>query len=634
MDTPTNSLNNYIAQTGNNDPFDSISVDGGYATPAFADIDGDGDLDLIVGQLTNNVVSQNLLKQDSVLEATLQRQPLVQVPVSQESISYYKNTGTATNPNYVEQTGSNNPFSNVSGGSFAFLSPSFGDVDADGDLDMIVADGSGYIAYYQNDGSATSPDYVQKTLGDNPFQGITTYADRSPALADIDDDGDADLVVDDAGNGYLEYFENTVTTTGPAYAIQTGSDNPFNGIATGFGYSAPTFVDFDGDGDLDALFGLRSDPIVDQARTNLVATSPTAPILYAEKDGDSYVVTDISTGPINGVRAEDFDSAAAVGDIDGDGDLDILVGDRDGNLKFYENFPVEPMLMASDDNSTFEVVSLGSADTLMFEIGRAAQFSDVLIFKVDDAAGSNPEQVGSFSLLESGQLEGSFAPTTVLNSDLVANGEFFQVQLVENGVARMAIATQSENGQLMLDFGQGTVLTIQPAMDESPDLLTEGAGSIDLGDSGNPMMLEFSVYREATFNNTVGLYATDTADGGIVVDELTGDMLMPGDAGYKEAVMDRMLDVTLTGENGAVQSFSADVSGDDQFIASFLIADGSDFNSSDVYFSHMGMNSNGNDHTKKLGNNTFGYEDMAGLGDGDYNDIVVQFNATEMQRMA
>jgi len=622
---------NYQEKTGNDNPFDGISLGSnpGYATPVLVDIDGDGDLDLAIGKYTqaSNVFDHPAPKLDNEVA-----ERAVVVSTSNRSITYYQNDGTSTNPNYVEKTGTNNPLDGVRVGPSSWMSPSFGDVDGDGDLDLIVGDGYGYIAFYQNDGSVTNPNFVQKTGNDNPFAQIDAdESERAPVLVDMDDDGDADLLVDSNGDGYLQYFQNDRSSAGANYVEKTGAANPFSNVYTGYGYSMPVFVDIDKDNVLEAIFGHYDGSVV-----------------FYEKTGNSYSAVSSANSPVSNVQVAN-DAAPAVGDIDDDGDIDILMGDRNGDVRFFEDIRTKATLTPFEGKDAFEVTSLGADNTLVLNVESIGALSEILIFKVDDADGSNPEQVGSLSALESGQLGDDFAQMLSLDSDSVEAGDFFEVQLVENGMTRSATVSRTSDGQLALDFGNGTVLTIQAGTENTGNLIIGDADGIDLGDSEDPMMLEFSVYREASYNNTLGLYTTDTADGGIRIgedasvqeraplddsaetDSVTGMTLMPGDAGYKEAAMARRLDVTLTGENGKVQSFTAELSGEDQFLATFLIADGSDFNSEKIYFSHMGANSNGNDHVKYLGNNTFGYEDMAGLGDKDYNDIVVRVMATAQQ---
>ncbi len=51
-----------------------------------------------------------------------------------------------------------------------------------------------------------------------------------------------------------------------------------------------------------------------------------------------------------------------------------------------------------------------------------------------------------------------------------------------------------------------------------------------------------------------------------------------------------------------------------------------DITVSEVFFSHAGANNGNNDHARLLGDNIFGFEDLSGLGDRDYNDFVMEFS--------
>ncbi|NYT27368.1 MAG: VCBS repeat-containing protein [Candidatus Thiodubiliella endoseptemdiera] len=219
QNTGTTSSPAYEAKTGGNNPFNGIDV-GGYSTPNLADIDGDGDLDLVVGE-------------------------------NDGTLKYYQNTGTTSNPAYEAKTGDSNPFNSIDVGNAA--SPTLADIDGDGDLDLVVGENDGTLKYYQNTGTTSNPAYEAKTGDDNPFNGIDVGYSSSPTLADIDGDGDLDLVVGET-YGTLKYYQNTGTTSNPAYEVKTGGDNPFNGIKMGYS-SSPTLADIDGDGDLDLVAG-------------------------------------------------------------------------------------------------------------------------------------------------------------------------------------------------------------------------------------------------------------------------------------------------------------------------------------------------------------------------------------------
>ncbi len=283
-------------QAASVNPFAGVDV-GNDAQIALADLDNDGDLDLAPGSKCNNFF-------------------------------YYRNTGTATSPTYVNRTGSNNPFNGLSRsyGSVAFI-----DWDNDGDLDMVSGDANGRLYYYKNTGSAAAPQYSAAPTP-NVFSNLGDLGTHSNAeFADWDNDGYLDLFVV-LSNGTIKYFRNNGNNTG--FTQKTGSDNPFNAGYTGC-FGSIAFADIDGDGDLDAVIGNESG-----------GGNGTNYLVYYERTGANTVVkrSSSSNNPFYNIHPGSCsgDADPAFADVDGDGDLDLVVGAGNGHVHLYTNCAVAP----------------------------------------------------------------------------------------------------------------------------------------------------------------------------------------------------------------------------------------------------------------------------------------------------
>lgn len=267
---------------------------------------------------------------------------------------------------------------------------------------------------------------------------------------------------------------------------------------------------------------------------------------------------------------------------------------------------------------------LNGASAVRFSLDRVAvgNASEVNIFRVNDG---NLTKAGEFSLLRPGQIAAGFAPTFSLNAN---EGDTLQFRLTENGRARTATIS-SDSGNAQLNFGGGTSLSLAPDLAmAAPNLVVTGAPQgDDLGDDGAAIdfstqagansEVRFAVYREAAFDSTAGLYVVDDLTGAVTVG---GNTFQVGDDGYGAAALQRTIDVSLEAENGGVSTFTATV--DNLLYGTFISVENS--GSTETYFSYLGANG-GNDHVKLLGNNALGFEDLPGLGDADYNDLVVTF---------
>ncbi|MDZ7845710.1 MAG: T9SS type A sorting domain-containing protein [Owenweeksia sp.] len=152
---------------------------------------------------------------------------------------YYENTGNFGAPEF---TLVDSNMVNISSYSLGMGSiPCFGDLDGDGDQDMIVGDENGQLHYFTN-GSFTSPNFSLQTAG---IGGFDVGRNAAPFLFDMDRDGDLDLLVGN-NSGVLHYYENA-SATAPSFTLTNdffGAVDTYNNISSS-GRSIPYVFEHD-----------------------------------------------------------------------------------------------------------------------------------------------------------------------------------------------------------------------------------------------------------------------------------------------------------------------------------------------------------------------------------------------------
>ena len=273
--------------------------------PVLYDFDGDGLLDLFVG---------NYGQFDSAKEVNGWLTSFFS-----SSVSYYRNTGTVSAPAFTLQT---HDFGNLKDLGFHALHPTFGDFDGDGETDMLCGNEDGTLLLVPHARLLTGNGIVT-----TDFAGIDVGECSTPQCFDLDGDGNRDLII---GNrrGLLSYYRNIGSNIAEFQKITDtlGGVDVRDFTQSYFGYSVPCFYH-------DTQYG-----------TVLFCAGEYGEVAYYKHidenlDGEFEKEEGNLAETVIGV-AQPFHEgrrvAVAVADLNGDGRPDMVIGNYAGGAAFFE----------------------------------------------------------------------------------------------------------------------------------------------------------------------------------------------------------------------------------------------------------------------------------------------------------
>lgn len=316
---------------------------GSGAMPVLVDYDQDGLTDMIVGNRgfydAGDIVPQ---------------------------LALYRNIGSNILPSFELIT------DNLGDLGFQFLSPhlypTLGDLDDDGDLDMLLGRADGTLDLYRNFSQSPSNILPQFSFESNNYAMIDVGGNATPQLVDVDGDGLTDLLIGER-DGNLNYYRNTGTAAMPVFSLESNALGEIDMSVDGFqpGYSVPTAIEADGQLDLIVGSDIGVIKYFADIRSDLTANFGTGDTLLSDRRLGRRV-------------------APTAEDVNADGFVDLILGHSGGGLNLFMG--KDPMMVSTDpliakENRWFSIYPNPSRGMLIIELNQRWAQSHAALYTID-----------------------------------------------------------------------------------------------------------------------------------------------------------------------------------------------------------------------------------------------------------
>lgn len=316
--------------------------------------------------------------------------------------------------------------------------PALGDLDGDGDKDLLLGQRNGRILFFENQGrgkpipfrlmnEALSAQPPTAKTPDAPQGIIDVGENAAPALVDMDKDGDLDLFVG-AANGRLQYYANEGNKFLPLFRLRSPD---FLGARFGLNL-VPRFADLNGDAKPELTLGNEAG----QFFIIYNEGSRSQPRFCASRERSQNCLTPPRL--LGQVSPEDNAVPAWV-DWDQDGDLDLMVGKNDGTLDYYQNLGTRRDGVWELKQRRFNLIDVGGYAAPLFMDMNGDKKPDLLMTGDSELVHwySKRKESGRFILW-------------------VEEKNLLQVRRLGNHQSRLHIASGDLNGDRMMDVLVGT----------------------------------------------------------------------------------------------------------------------------------------------------------------------------------